>query len=400
MSDSVQIGKTGYVAILSETGQLLFSRESLSNELVDGLLDLQILERDSGYDSLNIEGVQTLVAFHTSPKTGWKIVSVVPFHEVSGTIANVRNSIYIIAGAAVLLVILFSRYLSQVITSPLFQLREYMRKAETGNFSLRVPLHRSDEFGMLTKTFNRMLERLESYKERVFLSEMREMKLQLLNRESELMALQMQINPHFLYNTLNTMRCIGEVYEVKEVAEMSESLGDMFKYSIEHNRYKRLEEEIRHVKSYLSIIQIRYQGLVHCHYDIPEQLNELPVLKLIVQPLVENAVEHGIIPMGGAGNIEIKARMDKDSVLVIQVHDDGIGIPEPKLLEIQDTLRSLDDSFTSEAWSAGHIGLDNVQQRLRLNYGRKGRLTIQSKPHQGTTVQICIPIEDQPGGEA
>ncbi|KHF40563.1 cache domain-containing sensor histidine kinase [Halalkalibacter okhensis] len=393
MSDSIKMGQTGFVGIFSEQGESLFENANITKKHTNKLSELNMLRGESGYELVNIAGVQTLVAFNTSTKTGWKIVGFVPFEEVSGKINSLRNGLYMIAIFSILFVLLFSKYFAQVITTPLFKLQSYMRHAETGDLSLRVPMDRGDEFGMLTRTFNHMLERLEELKDKVFMSELRQTKLQLLNRESELRALQMQINPHFLYNTLNTMKCIGEVYDVQEVSDMSESLSDMFRYSIDHEKYKLLYEEVDHVKAFLRIIQIRFPRHVECHFDIPEELSEIPVLKLLLQPLVENAVEHGIIPKGVGGNIHITARQREDLV-IIEIVDDGVGMYDKRLEEIQDRLNRKEDFKVVEGLSSGHIGLRNVQQRLQLNYGDQAKLHVSSKANHGTSIEIVIPINE------
>ncbi len=399
MTDSIQLGETGFVALLSETGEPLFENKNISPSFLNQLPNLNVLNEESGYELVHLNGVRTLVAFNTSEKTGWKIVGVVPFHEVSGKINSMRNGIYIMSIIAILFILLFSKYLAQVITSPLLMLQNYMKQAEKGDLSLRVPLERGDEFGKLTRTFNNMLERLEQLKDKVYMSELREMKLQLLHRETELKALQMQINPHFLYNTLNTMKCIGEVFDVKEVSDMSESLSKMFQYSIDHEKYKMLYEEIEHVKAYLQIIQIRFPGQIECKMDIPSDLNNIPVLKLIIQPLVENAIEHGIIPKGTKGNIYIRAKQIDEVTLALQVIDDGVGISEDKLEEIQAKLVSKKTTNTINNMTSSHIGLSNVQQRLHLNYGDRGKVKIASKPEQGTMIELQIPIDDMRGGQ-
>ncbi|MCK0471716.1 sensor histidine kinase [Halalkalibacter sp. APA_J-10(15)] len=394
MSNSIHLGDTGYVAIFSEEGELLFEHDKVTETLINDLPKFNILKEESGYELVDLGGEQTLIAVNTSENTGWRYVGVVPFHEVSGKISSIQNGIYLMAVTSLVIIFVFSKYLARVITRPLFTLQNYMKYAEEGNLSLRVPLEREDEFGMLMRAFNRMIERLEQLRDKVYVSEIRQMKLQLLNRESELKTLQMQINPHFLYNTLNTMKCVGEVYDVKEVSEMSESLSDMFRYSIDHDKYKLLEEEINHVKAFLNIIQIRFPNQVDCHFDIDSSLFNLPVLKLILQPIVENAVEHGITPKGSRGTINISARKEPNELL-IEIIDDGIGMTKTKLKELQDTIYKKTDSIQGIIVNSSHIGLSNVHQRLTLSYQESGGLEIDSQYQVGTTVTVRIPIHNE-----
>ncbi|GAE28750.1 sensor histidine kinase [Halalkalibacter hemicellulosilyticus] len=394
MSNSIHLGDTGYVAIFSEEGDLLFEHDKVTENLIDDLPEFNILKEESGYELVDLGGEQTLIAINTSENTGWKYIGVVPFHEVSGKISSIQNGIYLMAVTSLVIIFVFSKYLARVITRPLFTLQNYMKRAEQGNLSLRVPLEREDEFGMLTRAFNRMIERLELLRDKVYVSEIKHMKLQLLNRESELKTLQMQINPHFLYNTLNTMKCVGEVYNVKEVSEMSESLSDMFRYSIDQDKFKLFEEEINHVKAFLKIIQIRFPNQVDCHFDIDSSLFNLPVLKLILQPIVENAVEHGITPKASRGIINISARKESDGLL-IEIVDDGIGMSDTKLKELQDTIYKKTDSNQGITMNSSHIGLSNVHQRLTLSYHGSGGLEIDSEYQTGTTVTVRIPIHNE-----
>jgi two-component system, sensor histidine kinase YesM len=393
ITESIRVGKTGEVFMLTPDGNAVIKNDKEHLGYYDHLMELNTLEKESGYLLTRIEGVQTLVGFSTSKSTGWKIIGVVPFAEVSGKIKTIRNGVLIFSILATLFILLVSKYLSHAITRPLLQLQDYMGRVETGDFSPRVPLERKDEFGTLTRKFNHMLERLEILKDKVYMSELRETKLQLLNRESELKALQMQINPHFLYNTLNTMKCVGEVYEVKEVAEMSEGLAEMFRYSIDNEKYKTLQDELEHVKAYLQIIQVRYPERVCCHFDISQSVSLVPVLKLILQPLVENALEHGLIPKGDKGNIWINAFQEKNQ-LVVKVSDDGVGIEEQRLIEIKQKLAERLTGISNSTLLSGHIGLDNVHQRLYLNYGEEGFLKVDSERENGTTVEIRLPIEE------
>ncbi|WP_134698595.1 sensor histidine kinase [Ammoniphilus sp. YIM 78166] len=397
MIDSIRVGKTGSFFMVSPEGQPVIQMEEKNHGLIEQLMKLSILEKKNGYLLTQIEGVQTLVGFSTSRTTGWKIIGVVPFQEVSGKIEAVRYGVVIFSLIATLFILLFSKYLSRAITRPMFQLQRYMGRVEKGDFSTRVPTDRGDEFGMLTNRFNHMLERLQQLKEEVYLAEIRETKLQLLNRETELKALQMQINPHFLYNTLNTMKCVGEVYDVKEVSEMSEGLAEMFRYSIDSDKYKLLSEELDHVKAYLQIIQVRYPERIQCHFDIPQDLKGVSVLKLILQPLVENAIEHGLIPKSEQGGIWISAKRTKDGMSLL-VRDNGVGIPEHRLMEIKQKL-SGEAGDEDQNLLSGHIGLHNVQQRLLLNYGSNGKLTVESDQVQGTRVEIHIPLDKESEGD-
>jgi two-component system, sensor histidine kinase YesM len=397
MIDTIQVGKSGSVYMITPQGKSVVSHSGTGEEqsLVMQLTQLPEFQAEQGYLVTKIDHVTTLVGFSTSKATGWKIVAAVPFHEVSGKIESLKWAIFILVCVALAFIVVLAQYLSQAITNPMVRLAEYMKLVEKGDLSARVPVDRGDEMGLLTRRFNHMLEQIQVLEDVVYLSEIRETKLQLLHRESELKALQMQINPHFLHNTLNTIKCVGEVYDVQEVAIMSEGLADMFRYSIDSEKYKLLRQEIDHVKAYVQIIQVRYPERIRCHVDIPEELEEQPVLKLILQPLVENAIEHGLIPKAAAGDIWITAFESEPNELILRVTDNGIGIAAERLEEIKRKLsRHIDESKDEEKLMPGHIGLYNVSQRLLLNYGERGRLSIDYDEMAGTITEIRIPLDE------
>lgn len=397
MIETIRVGQTGSVYLISQEGDPVVHLSRDAQRLVESLNKLPQFKQKQGHIMERIDGVFTLIGFTTSPATGWKIVAAVPFHEVSGKIDMLQWVIFILLALAIAIIVILAKYFSQAITNPMIRLTEYMKRVEKGDLSARAPVDRGDELGLLTRRFNQMIEQVQDLQEVVYRSEIRETRLQLLNRESELKALQMQINPHFLHNTLNTMKCIGEVYDVKEVTIMSEGLAEMFRYSIDMEKYKLLRQELDHVQAFIQIVQVRYPERISCHYDVPAHLEEQPVLKLILQPLVENAIEHGLIPKGSAGHIRITAREER-SELVLRVADNGVGIAAGRLREIRRKLdRRGDEQLAHEQLLAGHIGLVNVSQRLYLNYGEQGRLYIESEPQAGTVVEIRLPMDEERG---
>ncbi len=398
MIEPIRVGKTGSVYMITETGESAVHMNAEDEDIVQSVYSLPEFKQDQGYLLTKINQVQMLVGFSTSKATGWKIVAVVPFHEVSGKIEGLRWAIFVLVCIAIVFILILAKYLSQTLTRPMRRLANYMKQVEQGDLTVRVPMDRGDEFGLLASRFNIMLEKVQELEEVVYLSEIRETKLQLLSRESELKALQMQINPHFLHNTLNTMKCIGEVYDVEEVTLMSEGLAEMFRYSIDSDKYKTLREEIDHVQAYIQIIQVRYPERIQCHVDIPQSLEDRLVLKLILQPIVENAIEHGLIPKASKGNIWIKAESSSDQrSLVLKVTNDGLGITAARLREIKEKLelgRQVNQA-DHQKLLAGHVGLFNVSQRLALNYGDQGRLSIDYNTQSGTVVELRLPL----GGE-
>ena len=200
--------------------------------------------------------------------------------------------------------------------------------------------------------------------------------------------MQAQINPHFLYNTLDAIIWLAEAGEQKKVVAMVGSLSEFFRTSL--NRGKdivTIKEELQHVRSYLEIQQVRYQDILEYQIDVPEELNQYLIPKITIQPLVENALYHGIKNKRGVGRIEVRG-MKADGYIILSIEDDGIGIDEKRLQQVRDGIES--KAQTGEAI----YGLYNVNERIRLNFGKEYGISIESIYGKSTVVSIKLPCEE------
>ncbi|TMV50034.1 sensor histidine kinase [Paenibacillus mesophilus] len=386
MSETIQLGRTGYVFMMTEDGNhVIPSRHSLSWLKEDERLKL-FRGKQSGHFMMKAAGEKLLVGFHTSAQTGWKIVGVVPFDELATEMQTIRLGIFLAGIAAVIVIIVLSTALSRMITRPLQFLESKMRTVERGNFDVAIELKSRDEFGRLGIGFNRMVSELNRMKNEVFMAEVREYRHQLLRKDSEMKALQAQINPHFLYNTLNVIVCIAEVYEAEEIVSVSQSLSHMFKYSISGSSMTTLEDEIGHLNAYLSIVQIRFPGRFRVDWNVDPELLPYPVMKLMFQPIVENAVTHAFLNGERTDLITITASRG-DGYVMFRIEDDGIGIEEERLRQIRVRLEAEEPDFHQPK---EHIGLENVKMRLRMVYRDRIKLQLRSRVGEGTSVEIAI----------
>ncbi|MDR6550841.1 sensor histidine kinase [Paenibacillus qinlingensis] len=385
MSSHIQLGETGYVFAVTGQGEPLSPQGRYPQALQQSPEFQQVFANRSGHFLVNYQGVKTLVGFTTSPQTGWKIVGVVPFGEVAKGLYKVQYVLLIIVLLAIVLMTAVAVVASRIITKPIKKLEVSMKLVEQGNLNVRAPIDRVDEIGRLSKRFNHMLVELDKMRQEVTSSQLREYSLELLRRESEMKALQAQINPHFLYNTLNTMTCIAEVHDIDSIAKVSTCLAQMFKYSISGSNFALLQDEIEHVRAYMSIIDVRFDGQIKCHWDIEPHLDDFLLVKLIIQPIVENAVVHGLEGRRGGGNIWIHI-FERGKEVVVRVTDDGVGIPETRLLALRESMEQADMPFSKDQ----HIGLFNVAQRIRLHYGQQGKIRIASRVGQGTIVELIL----------
>lgn len=281
----------------------------------------------------------------------------------------------ILAGA-----LMFSRKIMRGITEPIHRLSEATKQAGSGDFAVRAQEDSDDELAVLNTSFNQMVEKIGQLVE--------DIRVEQINlRQTELKVLQAQINPHFLYNTLDSIIWLAEAGEKEKVVQMVSSLSDFFRTTLSKGRdYISLQEEEMHIRSYLQIQQFRYRDILEYDIQIPQKLYPHPILKLTLQPLVENALYHGIKNKRGMGHISVMGKEEADS-LVFCVRDDGIGMAAERLAHV----RAMMYGEQVDASDPSGFGLFNVNQRMQLNYGPSYGLEIDSIYGEGTTVKVVIP---------
>ena len=280
----------------------------------------------------------------------------------------------ILAGA-----VLFSRKIMKGITEPIRRLSEVTKQAASGDFAVRAQEDSVDEMAVLNTSFNQMVEKIGQLVE--------DIRVEQINlRQTELKVLQAQINPHFLYNTLDSIIWLAEAGEKEQVVQMVSSLSDFFRTTLSKGRdYITLQEEEMHIRSYLQIQQFRYRDILDFDIQIPQRLYSCMILKLTLQPLVENALYHGIKNKRGMGRIGIAGREEEDRIILC-VRDNGIGMSEEKLTHVRALIRG----EKRDADDPSGFGLSNVNQRLQLNYGPAYGLEIDSTYGEGTMVSAII----------
>lgn len=273
-----------------------------------------------------------------------------------------------------------SRKIMTGITEPIRRLSEATKQAASGDFAVRAEEDSDDELMVLSTSFNHMVEKIGNLVE--------DIRVEQVNlRQAELKLLQAQINPHFLYNTLDSIIWLAEAGEKGQVVQMVSSLSDFFRTTLSKGRdYIMLEEEETHICSYLQIQQLRYRDILKYEIYIPKELGEYQILKLTLQPLVENALYHGIKNKRGVGHIVVSAR-EVEGRLELKVEDDGMGMTEERLGHVRSFIHG---ELADEKISSG-FGLFNVNQRIQLNYGADYGLTIESVYGEGTMAKVTIP---------
>lgn len=383
--------KTGLIALYvkSEVMLSLFYNMRLENTNIPYLvnkygeiiLPYENTHKISKTDLLNMEkgwwirGDQIIINTPMT-KLDWKLIGVLPENELMAKSSDIRKNFLMVGGTVVAFLLLISIYFSSWITKPISKLAKEMSRVENNEFrEIEVKTSYGKETKQLYKQFNYMIRRVNSLIDEVYLAQIKE-------KEAELLALQQQINPHFLYNTLDSIAWMSMDYKAEDIRYMVMSLASMMRYSLnEGNNFITVHDELEQVRNYLGIQEIRYDNKFTTSIKADAQSLDYKIIKLIIQPLVENAIVHGFKDTGSFGNIEIAVAVNGEN-LIIKVINDGDEIDMEKV-------RKLLDPDIKE--KPKHYGLRNVNDRLIKRYGRHSaiKFTVEDK-RTVATIEINV----------
>lgn len=383
LCDSISFGSRGYIYILDEQGNLIYHPQQ--QLLYSGLKKEKIEEVLDTKERSFVTEDGKLYCFSKSSETGWTVVGVAYTADLLKNNEQTTR-IYMISAVLILLVALALAYfLSDEITKPIKSLGNSMREVEKGNFDhVMLDVRGDNEIDRLSANFNIMTAEIKNLMEQ-------NVEEQRQKRKSELMALQAQINPHFLYNTLDSIIWMAEWGKNKEVVLMTSSLAKLLRQSISNqNEMVCVEDEVEYTRSYLTIQKMRYKDKLEYEIQVDPEILKCRVAKLILQPLVENAIYHGIKYKEGKGKVLVEG-FRREQELILRITDDGIGMTEEQMSKLFQK-RETDMRRNS-------VGVLNVHERIRLYYGKNYGLSFESRTGVGTKVEIHIPYERGEGGE-
>lgn len=377
--DSISIGNDGFLYIADSLGDVVYTP---TNPLVYRI-DNECFTDTTDTTNVSIGAENYWVSSHFSDYTGWRSVGVLSEAEYSASTTQIYWILSLCIVLCIVLVVVLSMKLSETVTRPLFALQRLMKMVEGGDFSVRFHSDYADEIGQLGDSFNRMLERSNTLIQELYVEKQARL-------EAQLKTLQEQIKPHFLYNTLDTISWMARMHGADDVVKLVDALTNMFRVGLSRGKdFIPLKDEKRHVRNYLYIQKTRYCDKLGYEISIPEELDNVTVPKLILQPLVENAIYHGIKLKPGGGTITISGYQEGRD-LTLSVHDNGAGVPPERLALIQKQLGEPGGVDTKVGF-----GLFYIAERIALCYGKEYGVTIESAEGEGTTVTIRIPMEDK-----
>ena len=318
-------------------------------------------------------------------ETGMVIFTLVPDMVLNQGMTQILIVLLTIYAVIAVLAFVLSLYASQTFTRPIRQISDAMTSFDGNDFTHTIQIHTDTELDKIGHAYNEMLKNIEEFQNEVK-NQQKELRI------SEMNTLISQINPHFLYNTLELIRAMAIKGDIDHVSMITSAMGKIYRYTAKGDSLVPLAQEVEIVKSYISIQQARFEGRITTLYSISPEAAQVPVFKMLLQPLVENAFIHGLESRPSDGTLYLGAKVE-GNMLSITVRDNGAGITPEKLAELEARF-SASEYDTSE-----HLGLVNISARLRLQYSDAAGLHITGAPGDGTCVSICIPLSKRPGKE-
>lgn len=388
LCEDIELGNKGYLFIVDRNGKIIYHPKQqllysgVKNEEID-----QVLATGTGSFLTEGENKQ-LYSIFKSAKTGWSVVGVSSVAEFMKNRTEIQLTYMLIAAGIIVFSMLLALWLSGEITKPVKDLEKSMKEVQKGNFRpVNASMEGNNEIASLGRSFGIMTEKIGQLMD----ENVRE---QRAKRKSELKALQAQINPHFLYNTLDSIIWMAESGKNQEVVKMTSALSKLLRQSIgNEDEIVTIRKEMEYTSNYLAIQKMRYRDQLEYIIDVDEEILDQEIVKLVIQPLVENAIYHGIKYVEGKGMLIILGSM-RGGKVVLSIQDNGPGMDQETLKHILEKK----EAPAGKAKKSGHVGVYNVHNRIQLYYGKEYGLFYESAPGMGTCVYITIPATEKGGG--
>ncbi|MBB6733145.1 sensor histidine kinase [Cohnella sp. CBP 2801] len=369
------------IYVESDQGSILASTEPNVTEIPKPLQGLPAPGSDQDIFTQDTDG--HLVIVSKLPFGGWTITSRTPDADVNAELNQTRRFLFVVVAALIAFSAFIASLVARSISSPLKRMIREMKKVESGNFNGMLDISSYKEINQLTASFNRMVGRISELIERVKISSVSE-------KNAELHALQSQVNPHFLYNTLDMIYWMMDEKGDERLGEVILSLSAMFRYSSnwEDGMEVTLREEVEQIGHYLRIILTRLDNRLQVEIDIDPRWMDIKLPKMTLQPIIENAVKHGLEPLKRPGELKVFAERDA-SHLNLVVRDNGVGMTEEQLCSLTE---SVNGGGKQSGKGRRGIGMQNLNRRWQHMYGEAYSLQVKSSPDEGTSVILPLPL--------
>jgi two-component system, sensor histidine kinase YesM len=376
--ENANITKQGLSYIINSKDKIICSSDdSKVKEFAINRNNLEThLHTGKNWGDIRIRNSNCIILCRTIYNSDWTLVSIIPYGEIQSAGTSIRNQVLVIMLLICGIAYFVAFYLSKLSTKRIHSLTQSIRKVQKGEFDTVITSDINDEIGELENNYNFMIRRIVELIDEQYFSGQQV-------KQAELKALQAQINPHFLYNTLDLIKWKALEHDVPDIESIVISLAKFYKLSLNKGKeIVSLEDEIMHVSVYVEIQNQRFENQIKLILDIDDSLYNYSILKIILQPIVENSILHGILEKANnSGTIKITGTIESE-IITLVVEDDGIGMSEEKL----------ENLFIDESSSQSNgYGVKNINNRIKLNYGNQFGLSYSSSEGQGTRVKITIP---------
>lgn len=383
--EQVSLLDSGYVLVVNNQDQIVYQPSRQAGQPFQSPWGIRDLSHNFFFEN---KGEKELVIPMQSSYTNWTIYGVIPYKEMVGRLDDLRNMVllfvFVLLGALSVVAWLLHVYL----VKPIRKLQALMRLVEQGELQVGARFRRKDEIGALGRSFNRMVRKIEQLIEDVKVAKWNESEAKYLQKQAQYTALQARIAPHFLYNTLDGISWQARDHGMHEISLVIDNLAGMLRYSLEcSSSMATLAQEFENTKMYGEIIEFRAGDSCTFFFDLPDSLSLIQIPRFSLQPLVENAVQHGLEPLAERGRIKVSAYREKHFI-IIGVEDTGSGISEERLQMLQSAFQS--DREALHTGAKGN-GLINVHQRIRMNFGEEYGLRIARRQPNGFVARIFLP---------
>jgi len=376
------------VSIYNEKGLTLYSYNTFNEDYKKASEELLKKSKPNGFYSESYNGDTIYLAYNEIPKLNWKLAVFISSNQLLADMKKVLYTILILCliTLPIWLVLIYTIY--RDIINPIYLLVDSMDKIEKGNTGITVSHDRHDELGYVFKTFNRMSEEITRLINKVY-------KESLMMKDAQIKALQAQINPHFLCNTLETINWKAKLYGVDDISEMVTALSSIIDANLDRNNEKMIpiRRELEYIDNYNLLIQKRFGKKITFIKSIDDAALDYRIPMLLIQPLIENSIYHGLETKKGGGTVELIISIEEDMLLII-VADDGKGIDDNTLKKLK---QSMEENVENQYESRTKIGIMNVHRRIKLIYGSEFGLNIFSESGKGTTIILKLPFNEDQG---
>ena len=377
---NVDLGESGYVYIVDSNGELIYHpNQQLIYAGVFHENHKKAAVYSEGSHMETFEGQERQITVKTVGYTGWKLIGVSPTSDITSAYTQNSQFLWLVAIFAILTLVTVNMFVSSRVANPIKQLERSVRELERNNLDARIPQSGTYEIRHLAKTLQSMADNMRQLMDDIVIE-------QESKRKSEMDALQSQINPHFLYNTLDSIVWMIENERYDGAITMVTALARLFRISLSKGKnIITVEQELQHVENYLIIQKVRYKNKFIYNIEAEKSVLHCAVIKLSVQPLVENSIYHGLEFMDGDGEISIRA-YQRDTNLVIEVEDNGPGMTKEQIKAL------VNGSGEPKRTRGSGIGFHNVEERIQLYFGNAYGLEVESEPDEGTLVRARLPL--------